>query len=69
MGEFGATLLVAGNIPGVTRTLPLAIYTTAQQPGADAATIRLAILATILALVATLISELLARRMRRERAD
>ena len=27
LGEFGATILVAGNIPGVTRTLPLAIYT------------------------------------------
>jgi len=69
LGEFGATIMFAGNIEGMTRTLPLAIYTTAQQPGADAATIRLAILATILALVATLISELLARRMRRERAD
>lgn len=26
MGEFGATILIAGNIPGVTRTMPLAIY-------------------------------------------
>ncbi len=29
-GEFGATLMVAGNIPGVTRTLPLAIYDAVQ---------------------------------------
>jgi len=29
MGEFGATLMVAGNIPGRTNTLPLAIYTSA----------------------------------------
>ncbi|TYO94594.1 molybdate ABC transporter permease subunit [Desulfallas thermosapovorans] len=26
MGEFGATLMVAGNIPGQTQTIPLAIY-------------------------------------------
>lgn len=26
LGEFGATILIAGNIPGVTRTMPLAIY-------------------------------------------
>jgi len=29
MGEFGATLMVAGNIPGRTNTMPLAIYTSA----------------------------------------
>jgi molybdate transport system permease protein len=27
LGEFGATLMLAGNIPGVTQTIPLAIYT------------------------------------------
>jgi molybdate transport system permease protein len=27
LGEFGATIMVAGSIPGVTRTLPVAIYT------------------------------------------
>ncbi len=26
MGEFGATILIAGNIPKITRTMPLAIY-------------------------------------------
>lgn len=31
LGEFGATILVAGNIPGLTRTLPLAIYSTVEQ--------------------------------------
>ncbi|MCX5901970.1 MAG: ABC transporter permease subunit, partial [Proteobacteria bacterium] len=29
MGEFGATLMLAGNIPGKTDTMPLAIYTSA----------------------------------------
>jgi molybdate transport system permease protein len=26
MGEFGATLMFAGNLPGITQTMPLAIY-------------------------------------------
>ena len=34
LGEFGATLMVAGNIPGRTQTMPLAIYT-AVQSGRD----------------------------------
>jgi len=29
LGEFGATLMIAGNIPGKTNTMPLAIYTSA----------------------------------------
>ncbi len=29
MGEFGATLMIAGNLPGKTNTLPLTIYTLA----------------------------------------
>ncbi|NTV52270.1 MAG: molybdate ABC transporter permease subunit [Candidatus Firestonebacteria bacterium] len=33
LGEFGATIIVAGNIPGVTQTLPLAIYDYAGSPG------------------------------------
>ena len=30
LGEFGATIMLAGNIPGTTQTLPLAIYTAVQ---------------------------------------
>jgi molybdate transport system permease protein len=26
MGEFGATLMFAGNLPGITQTMPLSIY-------------------------------------------
>ena len=37
MGEFGATILIAGNIPGLTRTMPLAIYTYAEAGHYDAA--------------------------------
>ncbi|MCC6501944.1 MAG: molybdate ABC transporter permease subunit [Deltaproteobacteria bacterium] len=36
-GEFGATLMVAGNIPGVTQTLPIAIYDAVQSGDSNAA--------------------------------
>lgn len=30
MGEFGATLMLAGNLPGRTQTMPLAVYSAVQ---------------------------------------
>jgi molybdate transport system permease protein len=42
MGEFGAVITFAGNIPGQTQTLPLAIYAALQQPGGEAQAWRLA---------------------------
>ena len=36
MGEFGATILVAGNLPGRTQTIPLAIFDAVQTPGGAA---------------------------------
>ncbi|NJD90875.1 MAG: molybdate ABC transporter permease subunit, partial [Geobacter sp.] len=35
LGEFGATIIVAGNIPGQTQTIPLAIYEYASSPSGD----------------------------------
>lgn len=54
MGEFGATLMVAGNLPGRTRTLSLAIYT-AVESGDDALALNL-VLITSLVCVATLVA-------------
>ena len=42
MGEFGAVITFAANIPGQTQTLPLAIYAVLQQPGGEAEAMRLA---------------------------
>lgn len=64
LGEFGATITFVSNIPGETRTLPIALYTYTQVPGGDAQALRLAAIAVILALAALLGSEILARRMR-----
>ena len=63
VGEFGATITLAGNIPGLTQTLPLALYTVAQTPGGDAAAARLCLLSIALAGAAILGSEMLARRV------
>ena len=49
LGEFGATLVVAGNLPGRTQTLPLALYARLQQVGGEAAALRLAVAAVGLA--------------------
>lgn len=62
LGEFGATITFVSNIPGETRTLPLAIYTALQIPGGEAAVTRLALIAVAFSLLALAASELLTRR-------
>lgn len=65
LGEFGAVITFTSNIPGVTRTLPLALYTAMQSPGGDALALRLALLSFGLGLSGLLAAELLVRRVRR----
>lgn len=62
LGEFGATIMVAGNIEGQTRTIPLAIYSLTNQPGGIEQSWRLVILAVVLACGALAVSEWLERR-------
>lgn len=66
VGEFGATITFVSNIPGETRTLPLAIYTGLQVPGTDIAVARLAIIAITISLAALVLSEWLIRRSSNE---
>ena len=65
LGEFGATITFVSNIPGETRTLPLALYSLIQSPDGEAGALRLTVIAVVLALAALAASELLARRIRR----
>lgn len=65
LGEFGAVITFVSNIPGETRTLPLALYTALQTPGGDAAAARLAAISFVLGLGGLLLSEWFARRVRR----
>jgi molybdate transport system permease protein len=64
LGEFGATITFVSNVPGQTRTLPLAIYAALQRPDGDVIALRLSALSVLIALAALVASELLARRMR-----
>ena len=64
LGEFGAVITFAANVPGETRTIPLALYTAMQTPSGDAQALRLAILSFIFGLLGLLLAELLARRAR-----
>ncbi|MCI0362238.1 MAG: molybdate ABC transporter permease subunit [Phycisphaerales bacterium] len=65
LGEFGATITFAGNIEGVTRTLPVAIFTYTQTPGGDPFAMRLVLISVVVSLAALIVSELLARRIQR----
>ncbi len=56
LGEFGATVLIAGNIPGRTQTLPLAIYSFSHMPEGQSITVGLALLAIALAVGVLLLS-------------
>jgi molybdate transport system permease protein len=65
LGEFGAVITFVSNIPGETRTLPLALYSALQEPGGDQAAARLALVSVTMGLAGLLVSEWFARRVRR----
>jgi molybdate transport system permease protein len=65
VGEFGATITFVSNIPGATRTLPLALYSLTQVPGGDQEAWRLTAISVALAMAALVASELVARRLDR----
>jgi molybdate transport system permease protein len=64
LGEFGAVITFVSNIPGETRTLPLALYTALQMPGGDAVAARLALMSFALGFAGLALAEVLARRFR-----
>lgn len=67
LSEFGATIIVAGNIPGRTQTLPLAIFTNVQT-GKDDAALRLVAVTIVLAFVTLFVHNWLLDRDRTRRA-
>jgi molybdate transport system permease protein len=67
LGEFGATIMVAGNIPGRTQTMALAIFQRTHI-GEDAAALRLVAITVIVAFAVVGASEALGRRRERKTA-
>lgn len=65
LGEFGATVTFVSNIPGITQTLPLALYSAAERPGGEASALRLMLLSLAIAILALILSEWSARRLKR----
>jgi len=63
LGEFGAVITFASNIPGQTQTLPLAIYSATQTPGGEATAAKLAAVSFAMAIAGLLLAELVGRRM------
>jgi molybdate transport system permease protein len=63
LGEFGAVITFAANIPGRTQTLPLAIYSALQSPGGEMRAARLCLVSIMLAMLGLLLSEWLSRRL------
>ncbi len=61
LSEFGATITFVSNIPGQTRTLPLALYTLTQVPDGEAGALRLCVISVIVAFVALILSEFSSR--------
>jgi molybdate transport system permease protein len=65
LGEFGAVITFASNVPGETQTLPLAIYSALQTPGGEALALRLAAISMTAAIAGLAIAELIQRYARR----
>ncbi|TCD48833.1 molybdate ABC transporter permease subunit [Chlorobium sp. N1] len=69
LGEFGATIIVAGNIPGLTQTIPLAIYDYAASPASTSMALSLCLVSVAISVVVLFLHENLASRLagRRQR--
>ncbi|MEN6623443.1 MAG: molybdate ABC transporter permease subunit [Smithella sp.] len=63
LGEFGATIIVAGNIPGVTQTIPLAIYEYVSSPRGDAIAMFLCLISITISIIVLIFHEWLGRRI------
>lgn len=63
LGEFGATIIVAGNIPGVTQTIPLAIYEYVSSPQGDVVAMSLCLVSITISVIVLVFHEWLGRRM------
>jgi molybdate transport system permease protein len=68
IGEFGATIVVAGNFPGRTRTLPLAIWTAIQQSPAPPELVYWLAISASLAVLSVVLGEIMVRRFARRSA-
>lgn len=65
LGEFGATIVLAGRIPGETETIPLRIYADLDVPGGEARIVPLVLFSIAICLGCVLVARMLDERLRR----
>lgn len=63
LGEFGATIIFAGNISGETQTIPLALFNQIQVPGMESSAFRLLMVAVVFSFLAMAASEFLVKKL------
>ncbi|MEI7695731.1 MAG: molybdate ABC transporter permease subunit [Chlorobium sp.] len=69
LGEFGATIIVAGNMPGRTQTIPLAIYDYTSSPSSTAMALSLCMVSVVISVAVLLLHEMLGRKLDRSSAS
>lgn len=65
LGEFGATIIVAGNIPGITQTIPLAIYDYASSPSSSSMALSLCLVSVVISVAVLFLHEMLGKQLDR----
>ncbi|MEI6704289.1 MAG: ABC transporter permease subunit, partial [Deltaproteobacteria bacterium] len=65
LGEFGATIIVAGNIPGVTQTIPLAIYEYSSSPANEMMALSLCLVSVAISMIVLFLHEMMSKKMAR----
>ena len=62
LGEFGSTITFVSNIPGQTQTIPLAMFSFIETPGAEYQAMRLCVISVIIALMSLMASQWLTKK-------
>jgi molybdate transport system permease protein len=68
LGEFGATIIVAGNMPGRTQTIPLAIYDYTSSPSSTVMALSLCLVSVVISVAVLLLHEMLGKQLDRSTA-
>ena len=68
LGEFGATIIVAGNMPGRTQTIPLAIYDYTSSPSSTTMALSLCLVSVVISVAVLLLHEMLGKQLDRSSA-
>ena len=69
LGEFGSTITFVSNIPGQTQTIPLAMFSFIETPGAEYQAMRLCVISVVIALMSLMASQWLTKKAQQRTAS